>query len=112
MIMAAFNRDRYRKKLQELLARAPDEEFFQMIWAMDALQTDRVEAASRYIQFPDEAATSDINSKFAIHPWELETLVGQLLITRKLRPRNGPTRILNCAVFGAAAQAVNHLRKL
>jgi hypothetical protein len=77
--MSLLNRNRYRKKLQELLARASDEAFFQMVWAIDALQSGRETLAARHIQFPAAAATSDLNSKLAIHKWDLETLIVQLL---------------------------------
>ena len=110
--MSFFNRDRYRKKLQELLSRADDEAFFQMIWAIDALQSDRVDAAARYIQFPAAAATSDLDLQFAIHKWDMETLIVQLLVTPKSKPREGPQRFTNCALFRAGVAAVNYLREL
>jgi hypothetical protein len=107
-----FNRDRYRKKLQELLSIADDEAFFEMIWAIDALQSERVEAASRCIRFPPEAATSEMASHFRIYKWELETLINQLLITPKAPPRSDRNRILDCRKFAAGANTTNFLRKL
>src|SRR5437870_13258185 len=73
--MSRLKRDIRGKKLIKLLGRADDEAFLQMIWAVDALQSDRVPVAGRYIQFPASAATSDIAAPNAIHSWELETLV-------------------------------------
>jgi hypothetical protein len=110
--MSLLNRDRYRKKLQDLLERAEDEAFFEMVWAINALQSGRVQPASRLIKFPAEAATSEFSSRFSIHRWELETLIGQLLITPKISRRAGPNRITNCRLFAAGATAVNYLRKL
>src|SRR5258708_24951428 len=98
--MSLMNRDRYRKKLQDFLSRAPDEAFFEMVWAIDAVQSDRSDIAARYLRFPAEAATTDIDSKLAIRKWDLETLIGQLLITPKREWRtNGPNRITNCSLF-------------
>jgi len=110
--MSRLNRDRYRKKLHKLLSRSNVEKFVQMVWAIDALQSGRAEAASRCIRFPAEAATDDITSKFAVHKWDLETLVCQLLITPKDRLREGRNRHTNCSLFNAGATAVNHLRAL
>jgi hypothetical protein len=110
--MSLMNRDRYRKKLRELLSLANDENFLRMVWAIDALQSERVTAASRCIRFPTEATASDLTSKFKIHKWELETLVGQLLTTPKSIARDGRNRILNCTEFGTGATVVDHLRKL
>lgn len=83
-----------------------------MVWAIDALQSERVEAASRYISFPAEAAASDMASKFAVYKWELETLIRQLLVTPKIKMREGPNRLTDCTQFTAGAKAVDHLRNL
>ena len=111
-LMSLLNRNRYRKKLRELLSIADDEAFFQMVWAIDALQSGRADAAAHCIRFPQEAATSDMSSRFAVYKWDLETLIGQLLITPKSKRRNSSIPLLNCTRFAAGATAVNHLRKL
>jgi hypothetical protein len=110
--MSRLKRDLYRKKLQEVLARADDESFFQMVWAIDALQSGRAEVASQYLRFPPEAANSDITSKYAMHKWELETLIGVLLTTPKYTLRGGLNRLTDCTHWDAAAKAVNYLRKV
>jgi hypothetical protein len=110
--MSRTQRDRYRKKLGELLSHADDEEFCQLVWALDALQSDRVAAASPWIEFPSEAATTTIGSKLALHKWELEALVSELLITPKYKPHEGKNRHLNCRHFDSGARAVNFLRTL
>jgi hypothetical protein len=81
-----------------------------MIWAVDALQSDRVPVAAGNIQFPASAATSDIGAPNAIHSWELETLVNQLLVMPKLKLSARRNRFLDCSKFGSAATAVNLLR--
>src|SRR5271169_86985 len=99
--MSPLNRDRHRKKLQDLLSRANDEAFFEMVWAIDALQSGRADVASRYISFPREAVTADMGSSLKIHKWDMETLIGQLLATPKSRAHDGRNKVLNCNLFGA-----------
>jgi len=108
--MSRLKRDIRGQKLRNLLARADDEAFLQMMWAVDALQSDRVSVAKKYIQFPASAATSDIAAPVAIHSWELETLVNQLLVTPKLKLSAGRNRFLDCSKFGSTATAVSFLR--
>jgi hypothetical protein len=100
------------KQLRKMFARCSDIAFLQLIWATDALQSDRVEAASRLITFPPQAADSSIGSPFAIHRWELETLTIQLFLTPKqeINPEGG--LILDCSKFEAIREAVNRLRSL
>jgi hypothetical protein len=110
--MSMLKRNRFRKKLKKLLSKAFDEQFIQMIWAVNALQSDRIGAASKYLTFPKEAATSAIDSKFAIHKWELETLVSQLLtIPKNFKPETR-SRIANCQLWGTCSAAMNFLRGL
>jgi hypothetical protein len=106
--MSRVARDIYRKRLRNALSITGDEPFLQMIWAVNALQTGRADLAARTLQFPPEAATSDIGSRYAIHAWELETLVNQLLLTPKAL---GP-KTYRCEMFDAASAFTNFLRKL
>lgn len=110
--MSRLRRSMYTNKLDTLLSYADDDAFLQMIWAVDALQSDRVEAAQRYIAFPTGAASSDIGSPLAIYKWELETLVHRVLIAAKSKPQVGYNRHTNCSTFAACATAVRYLRKL
>jgi hypothetical protein len=108
----SLNRHRYRKKLTKTLSKADDEAFCQLVWSVDALQSDRVGPASRYLRYPQEAATSDPTSRYAVFKWDLESLINQLLITPKLPIRPGLNRVLNCESFEAIRAAVNQLRSL
>lgn len=110
--MSHMNRERYRRKLKEILCRAEDESFFELVWAVDALQSKREKIASKYIDYPSGAATDESTSTFALHKWELETLIGQLLLAPKVKIKPGLNRITNCTRFNAAASAVSILRKL
>ncbi|WP_158767491.1 hypothetical protein [Terricaulis silvestris] len=101
-----------QKKLRRWLSTAPDEAFFDLCWAVNALQTGREDEARRFIAYPLGAATPRFESKFSIYPWEIETLLGELLLTEKFTPRDGANRILNVGNFGGLATLVRILRKL
>ncbi|MGP0083484.1 MAG: hypothetical protein ACLP0B_07640 [Steroidobacteraceae bacterium] len=99
------------KQLRKLFPRARDHQFLQMVWAIDALRSGRPEAAARLLTFPAHAADQSIGSRFAIHRWELETLLIQLLLSPKDDPHPG-TRAFDCSKFDSVAELVNRLRKL
>lgn len=97
-------------RLKRLLSRANDEDFFALVWGLDALQSGREDLAARILEFPLEAATSDPGAPLAIHRWELESLMGQLLVTEKAPVLLGLNRQLNCRTFKSAQALVNCLR--
>jgi hypothetical protein len=99
-------------QLRKLLRRASDQQFVQMAWAMDVLRSGRLEAAARLLTFPPQAADQSIGSPFAIHPWELETLLVQLFLTPKERSHVGATATFDCRKFDSVRDLVNRLRKL
>jgi hypothetical protein len=101
------------KQLRKFFARANDQAFLKMIWAVDALQSDREGAAKRVFKsYPPEAADSSIGSRSAIHRWELETLVIQLLLTPKQEFHVGGNLILDCTNFASIRETINRLRQL
>jgi hypothetical protein len=48
---------------------------------------------------------------FRIYPWELETLIGQLLVAAKRKPGGSRNRIVDRNSFATCGIAVNLLRK-
>lgn len=95
-----------RAGLSARLATADDTAFLRMLWALNALQTGRADEASRFLNgYPPQAATEGILGPHAIYPWELETLVNELLTTAK-----GPYRLFNCQDWNAIGSLVNQLR--
>ena len=100
------------KQLRKLFPRAGDQRFLQMVWAVDALGSGRPEAAARLLTFPQQAADQSIGSRFTVHPWELETLLIQLLLTPKEDPQPGVATVFDCSSFASVANLVNRLRKL
>jgi hypothetical protein len=97
------------KQLRKLFPRASDRHFLQMVWAVDALCANRPEAAAGFLTFPPQAADQTIGSRFAVHQWELETLLIQLFLTPKTE---APATVLDCSKFDSVADLVNRLRKL
>ncbi|MBR0783927.1 hypothetical protein [Bradyrhizobium iriomotense] len=108
-----YKRDKARKKLNELLSLADDEAFLIMVWAVDALQSKRAQAAGRYLTFPAEAQDAQLGDRYFVFKWVLETLVNELLTIPKKRPsRRGRSRTLNCSQFDTIASCANVLKDL
>ena len=108
--MSRVVRDAHRRRLAKMLGAAPDEQFLDLVWATDALQSGREDSAFSILGYtaPEEAATSDIASKHAIRRWELETLSNEVLTSQKSPIRRGPqTKTLNCNNFASIRDAVN-----
>jgi hypothetical protein len=111
--MSHVRRKLFKGKLTDLLARADDEAIFVMVWATFAIQSGRPESARPLLVFPPEAATRDLASKFAVHPWKLETMLNEVLTTPKLKLLpNHPNRRLDCRKFEAIARVTNALASL
>lgn len=111
--MSRLRRDMSRRKLDDLLSRADDEAFVLMAWATHAIQDKRVHRVRGLLEFPSEAATDDISSKFAILPWKIETLLNELLAAEKRAIVDGRPNIrLNCRLFAAMAKVTRALAGL
>jgi hypothetical protein len=106
--------DYHVKQLRKYFSRADDRAFLQMIWAVDALQSDREDAAKTLMTlYPKEAAVeSSLHSSYGIHRWELETLLIQLLLTPKEEKRTEGNFVLDCSTFDAIRGTINRLRGL
>lgn len=105
-----------RKKLNNLLSKAENEEFIQLLWATNALQSDYAQAARKFLHpktIPDGAITTDLTSKFFIQKWEIETLANELMTVPKRKPRrDGTIRRLRWNDFRVSLQCARWLRKL
>tara|TARA_R110000782_G_C14800919_1_gene411837 strand:+ start:413 stop:1954 length:1542 start_codon:yes stop_codon:yes gene_type:complete len=111
--LSRIRRNIHRKKLNKILRVADDEQFFTMMWSIHAAQTGREDKARPFLEFPKEAATTDMASKYAVHPWKCETLLNEALATPKQKITPGNTfKTLNCRTFSSIALALNTLTKL
>jgi len=101
----------HQQQLRKLFPRASDQKLLQMIWAIGALRAGNAQAAGGVLTFPKQAADQSIGSRFAIHQWELETLLVQLLLTAR-EPKAKPPTGFDCSRFESLADMANRLRKL
>lgn len=97
-----------RARLGADLAATDTEDFIQLLWAIGVLQSGNPAPAARIIRFPPQAATDDFTSRFAVRPWELETLANLAAETHKAEL----PATLTCRDFNSAARFVNALRTL
>jgi hypothetical protein len=87
-----------------------------LLWATNTLQSDKFERATRFLDpksIPKGAITTKISSEFFIYKWEIETLVNELMTTRKTtRQKDGKTYYLNYDNFSVSLECAKWLRKL
>lgn len=95
--------------LRKHLSETDDANFLCMIWAVHAIQDGRSGAAARFLNYPKEAVTQDLTSKYTAHPWNLETLVTIDFNTPKAET---PNRHLNTREFNTVADIVNLLHSV
>lgn len=102
----------YEKKIRKMFQFANDASFFVMIWSVRLLQIGRSDIASQYLSFPPEAAINTLESQFAVRPWELETILNELLSTPKAKlTRKGAQKMLRCDSFSTVRSLVDTLRR-
>lgn len=98
-----------RAALSGCLSQADEESFIAMLWALNALQTDRPSPASGFFRaMPQGAAANGILGPHAIYPWELETLGNELFASTKA----SIYRTFDCRDWATIANTVNILRHL
>src|SRR5215469_5084814 len=103
----------HQNKLRKLFGRASDQQFLQLMWAIDALRAGRPEAAARLLNFPSQATDQSMGSRFALHQWELETLLIQLFLAHGDGIKDSTsTTTFDCSRFESVATLVNSLRQL
>jgi hypothetical protein len=109
-----LDRDRFRARLQKLLAFADDASFCDMIWGADALLRGDLVAARKVLLLSASLTPDEIVRNHVLAQWELETLVNEALVTHKRRggDRRQKTRLLNCTKLETAVQLVRILRRL
>ncbi|MGE7469784.1 hypothetical protein ACQKLX_10100 [Bosea sp. NPDC003192] len=100
----------YRRKLQRMLARVPDQAFFTMCWATHAIQSGREAGVERILRFPPDAVVDRLNHPLSIHPWAIETLLNEALIAPKALNIIGP--ISACSSFSEMSRFFQVLNDL
>lgn len=106
----------YRKKLHKHLKLARDEEFIQLLWATNALQSNYEIDARKFFKretIPEGAITTDMQNKFSIHKWELETLANELMtVPKDTLIKDRKQRSLDCANFQVSINCASWLREI
>ena len=104
-----------RKRLRELLEFAEDEDFFQLLWAAQFLQSDNPGKAKQLLQptsYHPDAVGPNVPMDHRVHPWELETLANLVLATPKSFEHKGKVKKLRSDNHGNIVDCVNRLRNL
>lgn len=83
-----------------------------MIWSAHAIQDNRAMKAAKFLSYPKQAVTTDIQSKYAAYKWELETLITLDLNTPKTREPIWAGQPLNVTQFTAVAETINLVRAI
>ncbi|HWU13810.1 MAG TPA: hypothetical protein VN157_07335 [Caulobacter sp.] len=110
--MSRLKADRAKALVHDRLGLADDEAFCRLVWAARELQTRGGSAHGQVFVAPPEARTTDFRTGQYAFPWFLETLVNELLTTRKPRPRAGrPMRGLDCEAWSTIARLTNRQRQ-
>lgn len=107
--MSRFKARRAKEKLRKIFRINDPVHFFQLIWSVDAIATNRLDVARRFLNFPNEATNQEVTSRFYIHRWKLETLLNEYLTvplkkSRFKTPRKGE--------WGAFSELYNQLMAL
>ncbi|MBL4616649.1 MAG: hypothetical protein JKY46_03060 [Robiginitomaculum sp.] len=96
------------KKLKRALSLAIGSEFFQIIWAIDALGRGNSPDVSNIFRHPPEAKGAKIGDKYAIFPWDMEDLINVELVTpKKFGKKN---RTWNCKDWSVFAELHSRLK--
>lgn len=96
--------------LRRSLSDVDDPAFLCMIWAVHAIQDDRVGLATKFLKHPKEAGTTEIGSRYSIYRWDLETLITIDLNTPKTARPIWWSKRLDMRDFNTVADIVNLLR--
>jgi hypothetical protein len=99
----------FREQLRKILAFSEDEAFLQMIWGVDCLRGNEPEVGIKYLRaVPLEIMPAGYGDPRIAYPWELETLVNELLS----KPKDPLYRFIDCGDWGTVDTLVNVLRGL
>jgi hypothetical protein len=102
----------HRKQLAKLLSRTGDQQFLEMLWAISALRSGRPKAAVQLLKFPPAALDQSYGSQFAVYPWELETLIIQVLLSSEDQAPTEGAAGFDCREFKSVADLARRLRAL
>lgn len=104
----SFKLNRDKKRLKKILSRTNKLELLKTIWVLDRMWFDPNFQFPNGYEFPDDALPQDFSNPNTIYPWELETLVTEILRV-KLNPGEKQG---NARSWALIATIVNLLRSI
>jgi hypothetical protein len=96
--------------LLRMLFETDDADTLTMLWAVHALQNNRSAEAAKHLNFPPQANTSDMDSPFAVFPWDIETLITLTANTPKSVSPPWLRQPMKVREFNTVATLINFLR--
>ncbi|CAN7680652.1 hypothetical protein LJR235_005376 [Pararhizobium sp. LjRoot235] len=96
--------------LKSMLSHTDDLRLLRMFWAIHALQGRKHQRADKFLDYPPQAESPGIGSKFAVYPWDLETLIGLTLTTPKAFVPPWRQHPVDTKQFNTVVELVNTLR--
>jgi hypothetical protein len=111
--MGRLGRDIFRRKLERFLKHSDDVWMLRLVWSVHALQSGDSDKARRYLRFPPSAETARLGDPEYVFPWNLETIVNELLATTKVERRpDRRERYLRGDRFETIRELANAVRAL
>ena len=94
----------WEAKLWDLLKPIDMKSLVIMSWALEAIRSDRAEAAGRHLDFPEPVEGHKIKGKYYIPPWSVDALLNEKLT---MGDRGKSEKLLNLKVWGAVVRLMN-----
>lgn len=107
-LLDQMRRDQARKKVKTMIERSDKVDLFKSMWVIDRAQSDRNFVSPPEFDIPAEFIGATIGNQYAIHPWEVETLLTEILYW----PIKEGDRRGNPAAWSFISTLANALRKL
>ena len=105
---SAFERELVRRRIRKLLSRVEKLGFLEALWVLDRTWYDPNFRLPTEYQFPMDYWPVNFGNRFAIYPWETETLANEILFVAS----NSGRRVANHRSWGLLSELVNKLRRL
>lgn len=107
--VAKRKRVRARKKLLTTLSHLDDARTMQLMWSINALQSDFTPNLTRYLRYPPEAAGARLGDPHFAFKWEIENVLLLLLSTPKQTMNS--LRAPDYKNYNTAAGIINQLKQ-
>lgn len=100
------------KSLHKRLSQARLEDVPKLIWMLWTMNSERCDLVRGKLNFDDEFFNPKFNSNYKMHPWRLETLFREYLISNKKPPSDRNYRILDIFHPNVTTYAINKISSI